>query len=290
MSSDKKSSASLIILLLVFALIAGVSWFFFSKQKGDVTGDVAKTKQEIIDQLSNATEQDSHTGHDHGHGDHNDAHGTTATSSANNEQVGIKGTVHKLNPPAIYGRRAVGNPNAPVQIQEFFSLTCNHCADFHKGTYQDIKKNLIDTGKVYFIYEEFPLNGPALYGSMIARCLPEERYAGFIDILFRTQDQWAFGGDFKSALLQNAKLAGMSEAEFDTCFNNKDLQKAVAVNIKDASEAWKVNSTPSFVVNNGERIIYGSKPYESFERLVQQLMDAEKPSATTEPATDTVYE
>jgi|GEM_PF-1117988 len=265
MSSNKRSLGSLIVLLLIFALVAAGSWFFFNKKNGV---DLTQAKNDIADKIAQgintgdeAEDSDGHGGH--AHGDHGDG--------VSNVDMGTKGTIYKLNPPALYGTRGVGNPDAPVHIQEFFSLTCNHCAAFHKETYQEIKTNLIDTGKVYFIYQEFPLNGPALYGSMIARCLPEERYTGFVDILLRSQDKWAFGGDFKGALLQNAKLAGMSEEEFNTCFNNKELQKTVASNIKEASEAWKVNSTPSFVFNDGERILYGGKPYESFEAIVNEL-------------------
>ena len=233
---------------------------FFSKDK---TGQL---KQDLAGQVSSALghndngASDSHAGHGHD------------THEASSKMIGVKGEIHTLNPPKIYGHRAVGNPDAPVKIQEFFSLSCNHCATFHTDAYPRIKENLIDTGKVYFVYEEFPLNGPALYGSMIARCLPEERYNGFIDILLREQDKWAFGGDFKGALMQHAKLAGMSEEDFNGCFNNKELQKAVATNIKEASDAWKVNSTPSFVFNNGERILYGGQSYEQIEQLVNQLL------------------
>ena len=286
MSSDnKRSFGSIILLILLFALIAGVSWFFFNKDKGGLTD----MKQDLAGQVSSAlgygdeTSNDTHDADaDTGaHAGHN--HGATTTNSSN--EIGTKGKIHTLTQHPLYGTRGVGNPDAPVKIQEFFSLTCNHCAEFHKGEYQEIKKNLIDTGKVYFVYEEFPLNGPALYGSMIARCLPEERYSGFIDILLRSQDKWAFGGDFKASLMQNAKLAGMSEEEFETCFNNKDLQKAVASNIKDASEVWKVNSTPSFVFNNGERILYGAKSYETFNKVVDQLINGETTSVEeTTPA------
>lgn len=267
MSSNKKSSGSLLLLLLAFIVIAGVSWFFFSNKANHVEQDkqdlAAKITKDIESSSDKKTEMGDHSGHNH------------AATADSGPDIGIKGKIHELNPPAVYGHRGIGNPDAPVKIQEFFSLTCNHCADFHKNTYQKIKKNLIDTGKVYFVHEEFPLNGPALYGSMIARCLPTERYVGFIDLLLRQQDKWAFGGDFKSALIQNAKLAGMSEEEFETCFNNKDLQKAIATNIKEASDVWKINSTPSFVINNGERVLLGSKNYETFEKLVEQLTNGE---------------
>lgn len=263
MSSNKKSLGSLLFLLLIFVLIAGGSWFFFSKKN---MNNLEDTKNAIAEQITDKMNDDYHDEHD----DHN--HSSTQATS-NSDMIGTKGKIHELNPPAIYGHRGVGNPEAPVKIQEFFSLTCNHCANFHKEQYQDIKKKLIDTGKVYFIYQELPLNGPALYGSMIARCLPTERYAGFIDLLLRQQDEWAFGGDFKAALMQNAKLAGMSEEEFNTCFNNKDLQKAIATNIKEASDTWKINSTPSFVFNDGERVLYGAQSYEKMEQLVNQLIE-----------------
>lgn len=274
-NSNKKSTSSLLILLLVFAAIVGASWFFFSN-KGTNSNDIKQEfANQIVDDMNDEDAQKADNAHKHDHG-HN------ATNS--NGQIGKKGKVHELNPPAIYGLRGVGDPNAPVTIQEFFSLTCNHCATFHKETYQKIKKNLINTGKVYFIYQEFPLDGPALYGSMTARCLPEERYTGFMDILLRTQDKWARSGDFKSALTQNAKLAGMSEEEFEACFNNKELQTAVATNIKEASEIWGINSTPSFVINNGERVLLGSQPYETFEKLVEQLMSDETTAETENPA------
>jgi len=294
-SENKKSLGSLIILFILFALVAGISWVYFGKGSTDV---VQESKQGLTDKVSAAMSHEGHdhSGHDHSGHDHGKKDAKVEEASATAEkEIGTKGKVFKLDPPAIYGTRAVGNPDAPIKIQEFYSLTCNHCASFHSEVYPKLKKNLIDTGQVYFEYHEMPLNGPALYGSMIARCLPEARYGGFVDILLKDQDKWAFGGDFKGALMQHAKLAGMSEAEFNTCYNNKELQQAIAANIKTVSETWKINSTPSFVVNDGERILYGGQPYENFEKLVQQLLgpdaqvavDAETVAPTTEdPTTD----
>lgn len=261
MSSNKKSLGSLILLLLVFLAIAGASWFYFSSQNQEgMEGREATKIVESSQEMDMTTSESADNIDPHGH-----AHPTEANA------IGQKGTIHELSIKPKLGRRGVGDPNAPIQIQEFFSLTCNHCAAFHTGTYQELKDKYINTGKVYFIYEEFPLNGPALYGSMIARCLPEERYAGFIDILLRNQESWAFSGDFKASLQQNAKLAGMSEEEFETCFNDKELQKAIAENIKEASDVWKISSTPSFVVNNGERVMSGGQPLENFEKVFNEL-------------------
>lgn len=253
MSTSKKLIVALIVLLLILT-----GWFFMNKNM-DNTGNDVIAEQPLAGAMTTT----------------DIATGGNVTSAA--RSVGDKGTVTNIAVDPLLGRRGVGDPNAPVQVREYFSLTCNHCADFHKTTYQELKSKYIDTGKVYFIYEEFPLNGPALFGSMIARCMPEERYTGFVDILLRNQDSWAFSGDFRSALQQNAKLAGMSDADFEACFNNKDLQKAIANNISKASDAWEVSSTPSFVFNDGVRIFRGSKSLEDFDSVIAELMGTTTP-------------
>ncbi len=247
----------ILVLLVVIALLIG-GWFFMNKGANNAEAPVItnETTSETIDETGNmSTIEDSNK----------------IMPSA--DSVSEKGEVKELPVIPALGVRGVGDPNAPVQIQEFFSLTCNHCADFHTSTYQEIKSQYIDMGKVYFIFQEFPLNGPALYGSMIARCLPSTRYASFINLLLRNQDVWAFGGDFKGSLMQNAKLAGMSEEEFETCFNNTELQEALAQNISASQEAYNVSSTPTFVFNNGERIMRGGKDIGAFKAVIEELMN-----------------
>ena len=247
----------LTIVLILLALLGG--WFFIGQSKDIKDIDVIPTEM---------AETNTEADHNHDHG-----------TNPSNDNIAEEGIINILPIDPVLGRRGVGNPNAPVKIQEFFSLTCNHCANFHTGTYQELKAKYIDTGKVYFIFEEFPLNGPALYGSMIARCMPEERYESFVDLLLRNQDVWAFSGDFKASLMQNAKLAGMSEEEFNTCFNNEALQKAMANNIAAASDAWKISSTPSFVLNDGERIIRGGKSIADFSAVIDRLLEASQAPA-----------
>ncbi|HPD82431.1 MAG: thioredoxin domain-containing protein [Alphaproteobacteria bacterium] len=251
MSTGNKVVVSLVFLLL---LIGG--WVYLNKVS-DKKDAGNQTAEEVLDASDTATPA------------------TDDATQATKTSVGDKGTVKVLPVNPLLGVRGVGDPNAPIVIHEYFSLTCNHCADFYKGTYQELKAKYIDAGKIYFVYEEFPLNGPALYGSMIARCLPQERYLGFIDILLRNQEAWAFGGDFKGGLMQNAKLAGMSEDEFNKCFENDDLQQALASNISAAQEAWEVSSTPTFVLNNGERIIRGGRPLADFETVIAELTGGE---------------
>ena len=265
MSSSGKGILGLLIALIVFILAASAGWHFFKKTNGDYGDDrtVAEMNSEeaaeLANEQANAVMQDTHGG-------------SSASSSALTNAKAAP-NIQKLSDNALLGTRGVGDPNAPVQIQEFFSLTCNHCAAFHTDTYQELKTKHIDTGDVYFIYQEFPLNGPALYGSMIARCMPEDRYASFVDLLLREQDKWAFSGDFKGALKQNAALAGMSGEDFEACFNNKELQKAIASRIQEASKLYEISSTPSFVVNNGEKVLHGGQSIEVFDALVKEMTD-----------------
>ena len=86
--------------------------------------------------------------------------------------------------------RVLGNPDATVELIEYSSLTCPHCASFHKETLGQVKKEFIDTGKVKLVYRDFPLDGLALRGAMLARCAPEGRYFAYLETLFHNQDAW----------------------------------------------------------------------------------------------------
>lgn len=207
---------------------------------------------------------DPHAGHDHGDAQANGDDGVNVLKNLK--------SAAPLTVQPILGIRAVGDPNAPVKITELFSLTCGHCAEFHNNTYPSIKSEYVDTGKVYYVYQEFPLNKPALDASMIARCLPSGRYAGFIDLLFKNQDSWALVADYKSALRQNAKLAGMSDQEFDACLENKELQDAFAKTIQDASVKWQVKSTPTIAFNDGEFTVSGAQKFPAMKNAIDQFL------------------
>ncbi len=167
--------------------------------------------------------------------------------------------------------RAIGNPNAPIKIIEYASLTCSHCAHFHNDTLPELKTKYIDTGKVYLEFREFPLNDPALKATITARCLPEDKYEGFISLLFKTQDQWAAGIDYMQSLRQNAKLAGLSDASFDACQNSPELKTAVAGAMQEAQDKWKLSATPTFIINDGAETISGAQPLAEFERIFRKV-------------------
>ncbi len=155
----------------------------------------------------------------------------------------INGTEEALTP------RILGDPDAPVTIEEFASLTCPGCASFHTGALPGIKKDFIDTGKVKLVFTDFPLDSLAMAGSMLARCAEEKRFFGFIEVLFRTQSNWSGAKNPRQALMGVARLGGMSQADFEACLGNQALMDGIRKRAKDAQNKHGISSTPSFVVN-----------------------------------------
>ena len=169
--------------------------------------------------------------------------------------------------------RVMGNPDAPVRIEEFASLSCSHCADFYKNTFPKLKENYLDTGKVFFVYTDFPLNPSALDASMAARCLPPAHYFNFIKMLFENQSQWAFHENYRQLLQFNTAMLGMSTDAFNACLGNEDLRKALATKMSEASEKHKVRSTPTFVLDDTE-VLGGAKTYEEFAAALDKRLAA----------------
>ncbi len=160
--------------------------------------------------------------------------------------------------------RAAGNPHAPGQVQEWFSLTCTHCARFAGEVFPTIKSQLIDTGRAYYVFRDFPLDRVALLAAAVSRSLPADRYLPFIEALFASQDRWAFaeGVDSKAVLGQMAGLAGMSQATYQTVAADIDLQKAIIAEQDAGQKRYSISATPTFVF--GSTVIQGELSVASF--------------------------
>lgn len=165
--------------------------------------------------------------------------------------------------------RILGDVNAPVRISEHASLTCGHCAHFHKESFKEIKENYIDTGKAYIVFQDFPLNAPALHATMVARCLKAEQYTPFVQTLFENQEQWAFDAGYLSYLKARAQEFGMSEDVFKACLASKELENGIIAKVQAAQTQWKIDSTPSFVINNTQ-VINGARPYDEFAKILDE--------------------
>ena len=125
------------------------------------------------------------------------------------------------------GDLAMGDPDAPVTLIEYFSLTCPHCQWFHKNIYDPLKRDYVETGKVRFVARDFPLNAPALQAAVLAHCAGRDRYFAFIDVLFSTFDDWAASRDYTEKLAQIGELGGVSRDRFEACLADKGLENAI---------------------------------------------------------------
>lgn len=171
---------------------------------------------------------------------------------------------------AMLEPRTIGSADAPVTIVEYFSLTCPHCAAFHNGAYADLKEKYVDTGKVKFVYRDFPLDGVGLRAAMMARCVDEKRYPGVIQVLFKTQDNWARATDPVAELQKIGALAGLGAEAFESCVQSDALANGILAQRQEASAAG-VRSTPTFEING--RMYPGSRSIEEFDEILEPLLD-----------------
>ena len=172
-----------------------------------------------------------------------------------------------LKPPAL-GDMALGaDEGAKVTIVEYASATCPHCAAFHKDVWPKLKADYIDTGKIRFIFREFPLNDPALAAFMIARAAPKESYFPLIGVFFDTLETWA--KDPANGLLNIAKQAGFTQEKFDATLKDEKLAKGI-MEIRDAGAKFGVQGTPTFFLNG--KPMRGEVTYDSLKADIDKLL------------------
>ena len=164
----------------------------------------------------------------------------------------------------------LGMDTAPITVIEYASLTCPHCAQFHQNALPTIKKNFIETGKIRYVYRDFPLDQLALSGSMIAQCGGRDRYFAFIDALFAQQSNWARDPKPFAALSRIARLGGLSQAKFDECIKDKDIADAILKKRLDGDKIFGINSTPTIIIN-GKRFS-GGLSIEQFKAVIAPLL------------------
>jgi len=167
---------------------------------------------------------------------------------------------------------ALGPADAKVVITEYASMTCPHCAAFNAEVFPKIKADYIDTGKVRYIFREFPLDIKAAAGSMLSRCIAKGdagKYFAVTDLLFRSQNDWVTKNTTEQ-LARIGKQAGLSQDQVETCLNDRSLLDKIAADQKYASEVLKVDSTPTFFIN-GEKI-KGEAKIEEFAKKIDPLL------------------
>jgi protein-disulfide isomerase len=177
--------------------------------------------------------------------------GTTQTASTSNTDVlPAEGHVDvmELMKPGALPDKSLGKEDAPVTVIEYASTTCPHCAHFANTTFEPFKEKYVDTGKVRYIFREYPFDPRAEAAFMLARCAGDN-YFPMIEVLFKQQAEWARADNASEALLKIARLAGFSQESFNKCLTDQKLLDDVRAVRDRAAKEFGVNATPTFFIN-----------------------------------------
>ncbi|MGH1369795.1 MAG: DsbA family protein [Maritimibacter sp.] len=166
----------------------------------------------------------------------------------------------------------LGAEDAPIELIEYASFTCPHCANFHDTVFGQLKTDYIDTGKVRFVHREVFFDRFGLWAGLVARCGGEMRYFGITDMVYSTQKEWIGDGQ-PETILDNlkgiGKKAGMSEEELTVCLEDKDLAASMIAAYQTNASADEVTGTPTLIIN-GEK--YSNMSYEDLKDVLDGLL------------------
>jgi protein-disulfide isomerase len=165
--------------------------------------------------------------------------------------------------------RILGDPNAPITIVEYASMSCPHCAHFANDILPKLKKQWIDTGKAKLVFRDFPLDKLALKAAMVQRCAPPNRFFAFVDTFFADQQQWVMADDYMAALARLAELGGMGKSEVDACLKNSRLENQILQERLVASKDLGVDATPTFFINGTK--FSGEPTVAEFDKFLSAL-------------------
>ena len=163
---------------------------------------------------------------------------------------------------------ALGSDSAEVTIVEYASMSCSHCATFHREVLPWLKETYIDTGTVRLVFRDFPLNRSALFGAMLVHCAGPDDFFSALDVLFRKQESWAFAENAMVRLRALASEAGVGGEAFDRCMADKELQLSIVEARATAQEEHEIKSTPSFLI--GGKVYAGVLSPEQLTQLVEE--------------------
>ncbi len=283
----KKSFTGIILLLL--AIVVGVAGFnLYQKQQGVADGVVTQigddvsemadkgkdmmdsavaSASEAVDTMKDKTENAVETVKEESE-DVSEAMTDKTDSIINSITSDLNGNVSGFDLEKAKTPRILGNPDAPVKISEHSSFTCSHCGAFHETNFKNIKRDYIDTGKAYMVFDDFARNYVDLGIGVLSRCVPEDKYFDYIQLMFETQEDWHPNMEkYEGYARQNALMTGASKEDLDACFNSEELRMAMADRVKMAQENHGVSGTPTLVIN-GKSVVSGLTPYPELKKLL----------------------
>ena len=180
-------------------------------------------------------------------------------------------TAELVAKPMELPEMALGSAKAPVTITEYASMSCPHCAAFEENVFPMLRSKYIDTGKVRFVFREFPLDIKAAAASMLARCIANgdaEKYFDTIQRLFKQQDQLMI--QTTDTLKLVSKQSGMDEQAVEPCLKDQARLDELSADQNFAFKTLKVNATPTFFIN-GE-MVKGAMSFEELEAKLKPLL------------------
>lgn len=201
------------------------------------------------------------------------AGGASAQAAA---ATGAAGTTDEAAPTdasaATIPDMSIGAEDAPIEVIEYGSFTCPHCADFHADAYPELKQEWIDTGRVRFTFREVYFDRFGLWASMVARCGGEMRFFGIHDMLYEGQREW-IGDQQPQTIADNLKriglTAGLDQAQLDACLADEAQAEALVAWFQENAEADGITATPTFLIN-GET--YSNMPWAEFEAVLEEKL------------------
>ncbi len=165
----------------------------------------------------------------------------------------------------------LGPADAPVTVVEYASFTCPHCRDFHDTTFQQLKSEYIDTGKIQFVYREVYFDRYGLWAGLLARCGGADRYFGLVDLLYENQRDWLVDDPVQTAdnLRRLGRTAGLTDEAVDACLQDGDKAQALVELYQENAKEDGIRSTPSFIID-GE--LYSNMSFEEFSGILDEKL------------------
>ena len=166
----------------------------------------------------------------------------------------------------------MGPEDAPVTVVEYASLTCPHCARFHETTFQELKRDFIDTGKIHYIYRDVFFDGAGLRGSLLARCAGPTRFFGMNDLLFTRQKEWLDAktmSDVMDNLVRIGKVAGLGEEQIVACIEDQEKAEVLEAWFRQHAEKDEITSTPTVVIDGKK---YGNPSYAELKKTLDEKL------------------
>jgi protein-disulfide isomerase len=189
----------------------------------------------------------------------------TATTTAALDKSRVP-TQAELLKPGPLSEHVLGNPNAPITMIEYASLTCPHCRNYHAKVFPKVKRAYIDTGKVRYIIREFPIGHTAGTAAIVNRCVPEQKYFALFNAFLSRQPEWVSQEVRPDAIYNVAKSSGMSRAAFDKCLANQSIIDGLT-EVKQRGRQYGVIGTPTFFVNG--RKAQGEVTFEEIKAMIE---------------------